>query len=113
MILLIWVVRLFSCDPHPAAASFSHERDLSEIVFVHHKKSLVLEKEPFKTSGSFLMLNNRDGGKKAVVEGAFEVLLMMPPATWSNSSPLSFSSYSSSVIWGRRLFKYIFRRGGK
>ena len=105
MILLIWAGHLFSWDPHPAAASFSHERDLSEIVFVHHKKSLVLEKEPFKTSGSFLMLNNRDRGKKAVVEGAFEVLLMMPPATWSNSSPLSFSSYSSSVMWRRRLFK--------
>ena len=68
MILLIWSGRLFSCDPHPAA-SISHERDLSESVFVYqHKKSLVLEKEPFKTSGSFLMLNNRDGGKKAVVE---------------------------------------------
>ena len=26
-----------------------------------YKKSLVLEKEPFKTSGSFLMLNNRQG----------------------------------------------------
>ena len=26
-----------------------------------YKKSLVPEKEPFKTSGSFLMLNNRHG----------------------------------------------------